>query len=60
MKFIYKFKNNESGSVTIFVLTCLLTILMICSVYYVGVKNKETTQYKQIESIQQVVYMIDL
>ena len=53
MKFIYKFKNNESGSVTIFVLTCLLTILMICSVYYVGVKNKETTQYKQIESIQQ-------
>ena len=53
MKFIYKFKNNESGSVTISVLTCLLTILMICSVYYVGVKNKETTQYKQIESIQQ-------
>ena len=49
MKFIYKFKNNESGSVTIFVLTCLLTILMICSVYYVGVKNKETTQYKQID-----------
>ena len=51
MKFIEKLKKSEQGSVTIYVLSVTICVILILLSIFVGVMNKSSSQYKQIEQI---------
>ena len=50
--------KSERGSITVFVLSCLLVLLMIAITVYVNMSNKVASQQKQIGKIQEE-YQID-
>lgn len=47
MKFIEKLKKSEQGSVTIYVLSTLLIMLLVLITVYISAKSKSDTQFKQ-------------
>ena len=49
MKFIEKLKKSEQGSVAIYVLSVTICVILILLSIFVGVMNKSSSQYKQIE-----------
>ena len=51
MNFIKKIKKDEKGSITIYVISTLLVVLLVITTMYVGLRNKTTTQTKQIREI---------
>ncbi len=53
MKFLKKFKKSEQGSVTIFVLSTLLVVLLTMIVIYGSMTNKLSSQAKQVSKIQE-------
>lgn len=52
MKLLKRFKNSEQGSVTIFVLSSLLVVLLTMIVIYGNMTNKLSSQAEQIRKIQ--------
>lgn len=44
--------KSEKGSITVYVLSCLLVLLMIAITVYVNMANKTTSQEKQVNKIQ--------
>ena len=53
MEFLKKFKKSEQGSITIFVLSSLLVVLLTMIVIYGSMTNKLSSQAKQINKIQE-------
>lgn len=53
MEFLKKFKKSEQGSVTIFVLSSLLVVLLTMIVIYGSMTNKLSSQAKQVSKIQE-------
>ena len=53
MELLKKFKKSEQGSVTIFVLSSLLVVLLTMIVIYGNMTNKLSSQAKQINKIQE-------
>lgn len=53
MELLKKFKKSEQGSVTIFVLSSLLVVLLTMIVIYGSMTNKLSSQAKQINKIQE-------
>lgn len=53
MELLKKFKKSEQGSVTIFVLSSLLVVLLTMIVIYGSMTNKLSSQAKQISKIQE-------
>ncbi len=52
MGVLKKMKNSERGSVTVYVLSTLLVLILIAIVVYVNMANKTTSQEKQVNKIQ--------
>ena len=51
MEFIKKIGKSENGSVTVYVLSTLMVVLLVTTTIYVGLRNKTTTQIKQMDKI---------
>lgn len=51
MEGMKKWKESEKGSITMFVLTAMLFMLMILGISYFGISNKATSQNHKIENI---------
>ena len=52
MEVLKKMKNSERGSVTVYVLSTLLVLILIAITVYVNMANKVTSQEKQVNKIQ--------
>lgn len=52
MEVLKKMKNSERGSVTVYVLSTLLVLILIAITVYVNMANKATSQEKQVNKIQ--------
>ena len=52
MGVLKKMKNSERGSVTVYVLSTLLVLILIAITVYVNMANKVTSQEKQVNKIQ--------
>ena len=51
MEFIKKIGKSENGSITVYVLSTLMVVLLVTTTIYVGLRNKTTTQIKQMDKI---------
>ncbi len=51
MEFIKKIGKSENGSVTVYVLSTLIVVLLVTTTIYIGLRNKTTTQIKQMDKI---------
>ena len=51
MEFIKKIGKSENGSITVYVLSTLIVVLLVTTTIYVGLRNKTTTQIKQMDKI---------
>lgn len=58
MKIIKEFKNNERGSITVFVLSVLLVVLAVIFIIYMGMSNKAISQNKKVSKIEKE-YLVD-
>ena len=52
MEFIKKIGKSENGSVTVYVLSTLIVVLLVTTTIYIGLRNKTTTQIKQMDKIK--------
>lgn len=53
MKFIERLKKSEQGSVTIYVLSTLLVMLLVLITIYISARSKSDTQFKQNAKIEE-------
>ena len=51
MEFIKKIGKSENGSITVYVLSTLMVVLLVTTTIYVALRNKTTTQIKQMDKI---------
>ena len=59
MEFIKKIGKNENGSVTVYVLSTLIVVLLVTTTIYIGLRNKTTTQIKQMDKINKEYSVTD-
>ena len=59
MEFIKKIGKSENGSVTVYVLSTLIVVLLVTTTIYIGLKNKTTTQIKQMDKINKEYSVTD-
>ena len=59
MEFIKKIGKSENGSITVYVLSTLMVVLLVTTTIYVGLRNKTTTQIKQMDKINKEYRNID-
>lgn len=52
MRIFSKTKDSERGSVTVYVLSTLLVLVLIAIVIFLNMSNKVTSQEKQVNKIQ--------
>ena len=60
MKIIRLLKNNENGSITVFVLASMLLLTMTLSATYIGISNKINSQINKIEKIKSEYSQYDI
>ena len=59
MEFIKKIGKSENGSVTVYVLSTLIVVLLVTTTIYIGLRNKTTTQIKQMDKINKEYSVTD-
>ena len=59
MEFIKKIGKSENGSVTVYVLSTLIVVLLVTTTIYIGLRNKTTTQIKQMDKINREYSVTD-
>ena len=59
MEFIKKIGKSENGSVTVYVLSTLIVVLLVTTTIYIGLRNKTTTQIKQMDKINREYSLTD-
>ena len=59
MEFIKKIGKSERGSVTVYVLSTLIVVLLVTTTIYIGLRNKTTTQIKQMDKINKEYSVTD-
>ena len=59
MEFIKKIGKSENGSVTVYVVSTLIVVLLVTTTIYIGLRNKTTTQIKQMDKINKEYSVTD-
>ena len=59
MEFIKQIGKSENGSVTVYVLSTLIVVLLVTTTIYIGLRNKTTTQIKQMDKINKEYSVTD-
>ena len=53
IKLLNKLKEDEKGSITVFVLSTMLVVVGVVFTMYFSMKNKTASQKQQLEKIQE-------